>query len=123
MKTRFDYSGVWITANGEAVPVGSMETPHLLNTVRMLIQKPSRTLSILVTDIEHATFSDMVWKPFNSDDRRKSLKNVTSLDEKELVEYTINTPLFKSMIEELENRGVNTQNLLTIYVNSSEAFQ
>lgn len=123
MKTRFDYSGVWITANGEAVPVSSMETPHLLNTVRMLIQKPSRTLSILVTDIEHATFSDMVWKPFNSDDRRKSLKNVTSLDEKELVEYTINTPLFKSMIEELENRGVNTQNLLTIYVNSSEAFQ
>lgn len=123
MKTRFDYSGVWITANGEAVPVGSMETPHLLNTVRMLVQKPSRTLSILVTDIEHATFSDMVWKPFNSDDRRKSLKNVTSLDEKELVAYTINTPLFKSLIEELENRGVNTQNLLTIYVNSSEAFQ
>ena len=36
MKTRFDYSGVWITGVGEAVPVGNMETPHLLNTVRML---------------------------------------------------------------------------------------
>ena len=48
MKTRFDYSGVWITGVGEAVPVGNMETPHLLNTVRILVQKPARTLSILV---------------------------------------------------------------------------
>ena len=51
MKTRFDYSGVWITGVGEAVPVGNMETPHLLNTVRMLVQKPARTLSILVAGI------------------------------------------------------------------------
>lgn len=51
MKTRFDYSGVWITGVGEAVPVGNMETPHLLNTVRMLVQKPARTLSILVADL------------------------------------------------------------------------
>lgn len=87
MKTRFDYSGVWITGVGEAVPVGNMETPHLLNTVRMLVQKPARTLSILVADIEHATFSDTVWTPFNADDRKQSLKNVTSLSDAELVEY------------------------------------
>lgn len=109
MKTRFDYSGVWITGVGEAVPVGNMETPHLLNTVRMLVQKPARTLSILVADIEHATFSDTVWTPFNADDRKQSLKNVTSLSDAELVEYVQSTPLFKSMIEELQERGVNTK--------------
>ena len=113
MKTRFDYSGVWITGVGEAVPVGNMETPHLLNTVRMLVQKPARTLSILVADIEHATFSDTVWTPFNADDRKQSLKNVTSLSDAELVEYVQSTPLFKSMIEELQERGVNTKNVLS----------
>lgn len=126
MKTRFDYSGVWITGVGEAVPVGNMETPHLLNTVRMLVQKPARkparTLSILVADIEHATFSDTVWTPFNADDRKQSLKNVTSLSDAELVEYVQSTPLFKSMIEELQERGVNTTNVLNLY-SSSEAFQ
>ena len=119
MKTRFDYSGVWITGVGEAVPVGNMETPHLLNTVRMLVQKPARTLSILVADIEHATFSDTVWTPFNADGRKQSLKNVISLSDAELVE---STPLFKSMIEELQERGVNTKNVLSLY-SSSEAFQ
>ena len=114
MKTRFDYSGVWITGVGEAVPVGNMETPHLLNTVRMLVQKPARTLSILVADIEHATFSDTVWTPFNADDRKQSLKNVTSLSDAELVEYVQSTPLFKSMIEELQERGVNTKNVLSL---------
>lgn len=121
MKTRFDYSGVWITGVGEAVPVGNMETPHLLNTVRMLVQKPARTLSILVADIEHATFSDTVWTPFNADDRKQSLKNVTSLSDAELVEYVQSTPLFRSMIEELQERGVNTKNVLSLY-SSSEAF-
>ena len=102
MKTRFDYSGVWITGVGEAVPVGNMETPHLLNTVRMLVQT--------------------VWTPFNADDRKQSLKNVTSLSDAELVEYVQSTPLFKSMIEELQERGVNTKNVLSLY-SSSEAFQ
>lgn len=118
MKTRFDYSGVWITGVGEAVPVGNMETPHLLNTVRMLVQKPARTLSILVADIEHATFSDTVWTPFNADDRKQSLKNVTSLSDAELVEYVQSTPLFRSMIEELQERGVNTKNVLSLYSSS-----
>ena len=40
----------------------------------------------------------------------------------ELVEYVQSTPLFKSMIEELQERGVNTKNVLSLY-SSSEAFQ
>jgi hypothetical protein len=122
MKTRFDYPGIWITGAGEVVSVGSMETPHLLNTVRMLVQKPARTLSILVSDIERANISDSVWTPFNADDRRQSIKNVTSLSDAEIVEYVQATPLFKSMIEELQERGVNTKNILNLY-SCSEAFQ
>lgn len=122
MKTRFDHPGIWITGAGEVVSVGSMETPHLLNTVRMLIQKPARTLSILVSDIERANISDSVWTPFNTDDRRQSIKNVTSLSDAEIVEYVQATPLFKSMIEELQERGVNTKNILNLY-SCSEAFQ
>ena len=112
MKTRFDYPDVWITSRGEAVPICDMETSHLLNTVRMLIQKPNRTLSILITDIERATFSDVVWTPFNVDDRKQSLKNVTSLSSAELIEYIQSTLLFKSMIDELQERGINTSNVL-----------
>ena len=41
------------------------------------------------------TFSDTVWTPFNADDRKQSLKNVTSLSDAELVEYVQSTPLFR----------------------------
>lgn len=121
MKTRFDYEGVWITGLGEAVPVGSMTTPHLLNTVKMLVQKPARVLSILVADIENATFSETVWTVHNAPDRKQSLKNVTSLSETGLVEYVKATPLFKSMLAELAERGVDVDNIMQLY-SGSEAF-
>lgn len=41
MKTRFD-GKIWIMAFGVAVEVEKMETAHLLNTVKMLVQKPAR---------------------------------------------------------------------------------
>lgn len=122
MKTRFDYEGVWITGLGTALPVSDMETAHLLNTVRMLIQKPARTLSILISDIENATFSETVWTAYNAVDKKQSLKNVTSLSDTELVEYAVNSPLFKSMIAELKNRGVNTDNIVKLYT-TAESFK
>lgn len=114
MKTRFDFPGVWITACGETVAIGNMETAHLLNTVKMLVKKPERVLSILISDIENATFSETVWTVFNSSDRKQSLRNVTSLSEEELVEYVKGTPLFRSMLEELKDRGVNVDNVLNL---------
>ena len=114
MKTRFDYPDLWITGCGEAVPIKNMETPHLLNTVKMLVQKPARVLSILIADIENATFSEAVWTIHNSNDRKQSLKNVTSLSEEELAEYVMNTPLFQSMLAELAERGVNTGNIMKL---------
>lgn len=114
MKTRFDIPNVWITAAGEAMTVQNMETPHLMNTVKMLIQKPSRVLSMLIDDIENATFTGPVWTVKDLH-RKQSLNNVTSLSAGELVEYVQDTPLFRSMVAELQARGVNTDNVVQLF--------
>ena len=49
------------------------------------------------------------------DIRKKSLHNATSLSSEELVQYVTGTPLFKAMMEELEARGVNTENIMELY--------
>lgn len=116
MKTRFD-GKIWIMAFGVAVEVEKMETAHLLNTVKMLVQKPARVQAMLVDDIERATFADpTVWTPTGEGDTRKlSLRNVTSLSADELTTYVTGTPLFKAMLEELETRGINTENIMQLY--------
>lgn len=114
MKTRFDIPNVWITAGGEAMTVQNMETPHLMSTVKMLIQKPSRVLSMLIDDIENATFTGPVWTVKDLH-RKQSLNNVTSLSADELVEYVKETPLFRSMVAELQARGVNTDNVVQLF--------
>ena len=60
-----------------------------IDNIPVIVHRKTRNpffTSILVADIEHATFSDTVWTPFNADDRKQSLKNVTSLSDAELVE-------------------------------------
>lgn len=115
MKTRFDIPDVWITAAGEALPVRGMETRHLINTVKMLIQKPSKVLSILITDIESSEYADSVWTVNDNNNRKQSLSNATSLSADELTEYVQSTPLFRSMIAELNSRGVNTENIIQLF--------
>lgn len=95
-----------------------METAHLLNTVKMLVQKPARVQAMLVNDIEDATFEEQeAWTPTGNgeDIRKKSLHDATSLSSEELVQYVTGTPLFKAMMEELEARGVNTENIMELY--------
>ena len=123
MKTRFD-GKIWVMAYGVAIEVKEMETAHLLNTVKMLVQKPARVQAMLVDDIERATFADpVVWTPTGEEDTRKlSLRNVTSLSSDELTAYVTGTPLFKAMLEELEARGVNTENIMQLYT-KDEAFR
>lgn len=79
---------------------------------------------MLVDDIERATFADpVVWTPTSEEDTRKlSLRNVTSLSADELTTYVTGTPLFKAMLEELEARGVNTENIMQLYT-KDEAFR
>lgn len=123
MKTRFD-GKIWVMAYGVAIEVKEMETAHLLNTVKMLVQKPARVQAMLVDDIERATFADpTVWTPIGEGDTRKlSLRNVTSLSADELTTYVTGTPLFKAMLEELETRGINTENIMQLYT-KDEAFR
>lgn len=123
MKTRFD-GKIWVMAYGVAIEVKEMETAHLLNTVKMLVQKPARVQAMLVDDIERATFADpTVWTPTGEGDTRKlSLHNVTSLSADELTTYVTGTPLFKAMLEELETRGINTENIMQLYT-KDEAFR
>lgn len=123
MKTRFD-GKIWVMAYGVAIEVKEMETAHLLNTVKMLVQKPARVQAMLVDDIERATFADpTVWTPTGEGDTRKlSLRNVTSLSADELTTYVTGTPLFKAMLEELETCGINTENIMQLYT-KDEAFR
>lgn len=123
MNTRFDGQR-WMGAFGIVFEVKEMETEHLLNTVKMLLQKPNRVQAMLVTDIESATFAEpQVWTANRKEDIRKvSIHNITSLSSAELVEYVKGTPLFKAMLEELETRGVNTENIVQLYT-TDEAFR
>lgn len=123
MNTRFDGQR-WIGAFGIVFEVKDMETEHLLNTVKMLLQKPNRVQAMLVTDIESATFAEpQVWTANRKEDIRKvSIHNITSLSSAELVEYVKGTPLFKAMLEELQTRGVNTENIVQLYT-TDEAFR
>ena len=121
MKTRFDGT-LWVCGFGVALEVKEMETAHLLNTVKMLIQKPARTQAMLVDDVEKATFADSeAWTPNKNSTRKQSLHNVTSLSAEELVDYVTSSTLFQAMLNELEARGVNTENILTLYT-TDEAF-
>lgn len=115
MKTRFDVTDVWVRTYTSPVKISDMSTPHILNAVKMFIQNPVRTLSMLITDIESAAFSETIWTAHNNCDKMQSLKNVTSMSCEELVEYAMNSPLFKSLIAELDSRGVNTENVIRLF--------
>ena len=115
MKTRFDNYGVWITACGEIKKVSDMDTTHILNTMRMLIQKPSRTVGMLIHAVENSecgTFS--AWEPNFKVTVERSIHNITSMTADELKAYVKRTPLFQSMFSECVKRGVNMDNVLSI---------
>lgn len=117
MKTRFD-GKLWIGAFGVVFEVKKMETAHLLNVVKMLVQKPARVQAMLVDDIEDATFEEQeAWTPSGNEEdiRKKSLHNATSLSSEELIQYVTSTTLFKTLLDELEARGVNTENIMQLY--------
>ena len=51
MKTRFE-GNLWIGAGGQAFRPVEMETDHLLNTVKMLKNRPAVVVAMVVRDIE-----------------------------------------------------------------------
>lgn len=116
MKTRFD-DKFWITGCGEVMQVKDMETEHMMNCVKMFVQKPERTIAMLIVDIEkHSDFYPVQpWNGSNAVENvvKESINNITSMTKAELIDYAMNSTLGKAMVEELCNRGVNVENYLT----------
>lgn len=115
MKTRFDEK-LWITGCGEVLQLKDMETEHILNCLKMFIQKPDRTIAMLIRDIEN--HPDVCpFQPWGSDLTdvvNKSINNITSMTRPELITYALNSTLGKAMIDELNNRGVNVKNYIDV---------
>lgn len=116
MKTRFDGS-VWIGAGGMAFAPAEMETDHLLNTVKMLKNRPAVIISMVVRDVE-ASPDYTPFTPFGADSHaelvKKSLFNLTSMTPEEVSAYALNSPLGTTMKNELIKRGVNIENFLNM---------
>lgn len=116
MKTRFDGS-VWIGAGGMAFAPAEMETDHLLNTVKMLKNRPAVIISMVVRDVE-ASPDYTPFTPFGADSHaelvKKSLFNLTSMTPEEVSAYALNSPLGITMKNELIKRGVNVENFLNM---------
>lgn len=117
MKTRFD-SKVWMTGLGEVIPVEQMETDHLLNTLKMLVQKPNRTINMIIRDIETAP-DTCPSSPFGNgqqDIKHQSIRNVTSMTPTQLIEFALNSPLGLAMKKELTDRGVDVENYIHVAI-------
>lgn len=120
MKTRFDNTVMWVTSDGSETNIRDMETTHLLNTVKMFIQKPYRIVSILIKDVERYSQHHYpeVWTPTHqgaSSVVTQSIGTITSMSKEQLVDYALGSPLCAAMIEELTRRGVNVSNVLEIF--------
>lgn len=116
MKTRFDGS-VWIGAGGMVFAPVEMETDHLLNTVKMLKNRPAVIISMVIRDVE-ASPDYTPFSPFGADSHaelvKKSLFNLTSMTPEEVSAYALNSPLGTAMKNELIRRGVNIENFLNM---------
>lgn len=115
MKTRFDGT-VWIGADGAAYHPSEMGTDHLLNTVKMLKNRPAVVVAMVVRDIE-ATPDCCPFDPFGSGHSgmvKQSLFNITSMTPEQVSSYALNSPLGTALKMELCSRGVNVENYLSM---------
>lgn len=114
MNTRFDEEE-WITAQGEYIHVSNMETTHIINTLKMLISKPLRVISMLIQDVDRAGLPvNDVWnRGKRSNARKESIREITKMTPDECVEYALSSPLGSAMLKELNNRGVDVENIIT----------
>lgn len=126
MVTRFDEAQYWRTARGEVLLISEMETSHLMNTLRMFIRKPYFIASMLIADIEanaQNTVNSSVWMPdvvCQPNVKKDSIYNVTSMTDQQLTDYVFSTPLVCAMEQELNNRGVNVENMMQLWLHEDD---
>ena len=115
MKTRFE-GNLWIGAGGQAFRPMEMETDHLLNTVKMLKNRPAVVVAMVVRDIVAAP-DCCPFDPFgvgHSGMVKQSLFNITSMTPEQISAYALNSPLGMALKAELLSRGVNVENYLSM---------
>ncbi|OKZ68082.1 MAG: hypothetical protein BHV93_14280 [Clostridiales bacterium 52_15] len=115
MKARFD-GGFWIGASGQAFSPVEMTTDHLLNTVKMLKNRPAVVVSMIVRDIEAAP-DCCPFDPFGIGHFgmvKQSLFNITSMTPEQISDYALNSTLGTALKAELLSRGVNVENYLSM---------
>lgn len=115
MKTRFDGT-VWIGAGGTAFLPVEMDTDYLLNTLKMLKNRPAVVVTMVVRDIE-STPDCCPFDPFGNchgDVVKQSLFNITSMTPEQVSAYALNSTLGTAMKAELISRGVNVENYLSM---------
>lgn len=111
LKTRFDKADVWMGAGNKHHKIADMSTVHLINTLKMFDEKPLRTIRMIIDDIEHST----VFVYGNRlDDKKESITNATSMNEKELKDFALNSTVARAMKDELISRGVNVENIMSL---------
>lgn len=115
MTTRFDTTK-WTTAKGDMLAVKEMETEHLLNVLKMLVQKPTIVVSMLICDIEAET--SPCYEPWTkeglAETKFQSLHNATSMSADEILEYVLTCRLGTAMLTELSIRGINVDRYLIL---------
>ena len=115
VKTRFDGNS-WIGAGGQVFSPVEMGTDHLLNTVKMLKNRPAVVVAMVVQDIE-ASPDCSPFDPFgvgHSGLVKQSLFNITSMTPEQISEYALNSHLGTALKAELRSRGVNVDNYLSM---------
>lgn len=105
IKTRFDNSEVWEIKN-ESYEISEMETSHIINLLRMFKTKPIVILNILLESVDEASFS------FSKKRNKEAIHEITSMSEDELVGVAMNSVLVAALCDQLEERGVNVENIL-----------
>lgn len=116
MLTRFD-TLVWTTARGEVLTMKEMETDHLLNTLKMLAQKPTVVVSMLIKDAESLSMPHCC-TPWTKDQPQnviaQSIHSITSMTAEEVCNYALDSCLGQAIQSELMARGVNINCYLTL---------
>lgn len=119
IKTRFDETERWVTGYGEIKDIEDMDTDHIINTLKMFMNKPLFVQSMIIKDIECK--AKMIWNSSKDDSAlTNSLNNITSMTLDQTRDYVIATPLCLSMRDELVKRGVNTNQLLKNIIESAK---
>lgn len=102
-----------------AIPIEKMDTTHIINLISMLLNKPEKTLSMLLDDVDSPKYSTVNVPTIIMEEIKKDLRyKITSQRREDLVSIGYYSPLFRALINELNQRGLNSDVLLTTIVNN-----